>query len=104
MKGNLFKILSVLLLLSWSVPNASAGILGIYAGASVGTSETEGGADDTATKLYAGYRVLGPLAIEVAQVDMGQYGLTSIDGLSVDAVVYLPLGIVTVFAKAGMYN
>lgn len=109
MKLNPIKGLLTLLLLSWSVTNASAGLLGLYAGASIGKAEivdANPSQDDTATKIYAGYRFLGPLAIEVARVDMGEYysGVIAVDGLAVDAVAYLPLGIATLFAKAGMFN
>jgi len=89
--------------------NASAGLLGIYAGVGIGQSEitdlnpTD---DDTGTKIYAGYRILGPLAIEVASVDMGKFysDAISIDGISLDAVGYVPLGVVNVFAKAGLFS
>ena len=81
----------------------------IYAGVSAGKAEivdltpTD---DDTAAKVYAGYRILGPIAVEVAQVDLGKYysDAIAIDGTSVDAVLYLPAGLVNVFAKAGLFN
>lgn len=95
--------------LMWSATSSAASLLGIYAGASVGQAEIENTSptlDSTTYKAYAGYRILGPIAVEVAQVDMGDFGPlpTSVDGISVDAVLYLPAGLVNVFAKAGMFN
>lgn len=89
MKQNLIKGLLLPLLCGFAT-NASAGLLGVYAGASVSQAEI---LDATATKIYAGYCVLGPLAIEVAKVDLGEYysAVVTIDGLAVDAVAYLPL-------------
>ncbi len=87
---------------------ASASLLGIYAGASVGQAEildTSPTEDDTGSKVYVGYRILGPLAVELSQVDLGTHyaGIISAGGTSLDAVVYLPAGLVNVFAKAGVF-
>ena len=95
--------------LLWSSTSSASSILGIYAGASVGRAEianTSPKLDSTATKVYAGYRILGPIAIEVARVDLGEFGATpiKIDGVSADAVLYLPAGLINVFAKAGVFN
>lgn len=95
--------------LMWSATSSAASLLGIYAGASAGQAEIENTSptqDSTANKVYAGYRILGPVAIEVARVDMGEFGTlpVSIDGIAVDAVLYLPAGPVNVFAKAGVFN
>jgi len=95
--------------LMWTTTSSAASLLGIYAGASVGQAEIENTSptlDSTTNKVYAGYRILGPIAIEVARVDLGEYGTapTSIDGIAVDAVLYLPAGLVNVFAKAGMFD
>lgn len=93
--------------LMWST-TTTASLLGIYAGASAGKAEvldsnpTE---DDTGAKVYAGYRILGPLAVELSQVDLGTHysGIVSIGGTSLDAVLFLPAGPVNVFAKAGYF-
>ncbi len=95
--------------LMWSAASSASSLLGIYAGASVGRAEvanTSPKLDSTATKVYAGYRILGPLAIEVAKVNLGEFGSTpvKIDGVSADAVLYLPAGLINVFAKAGVFN
>ena len=95
--------------LTWSTASSAASLLGIYAGASVGKAEianSDPKDDSTANKAYAGYRIFGPIAIEVARVDLGEYGSlpTSIDGIAADAVLYLPAGPINLFAKAGMFN
>lgn len=95
--------------LVWSTTSSASSILGIYAGVSAGQAEIENTSptqDSTASKVYAGYRILGPIAIEVARVDLGEFGVlpTSIDGIAVDAVLYLPAGLINVFAKAGVFN
>lgn len=95
--------------LMWSATSSASSLLGIYAGASVGQAEIANSSpteDSTATKVYAGYRILGPIAIEVSRVDLGEYGTlpVSIDGTAVDAVLYLPAGLVNIFAKVGMFN
>lgn len=87
--------------------NATAGLLGIYAGIGAGPSETVDyttNVDDTGVKIYAGYRILGPLAVEFATVDMADFSGTTINGYSLDAVGYVPLGVVNVFAKAGLFS
>ena len=94
--------------LMWSAAS-SASILGIYAGVSVGQAEIENSSpteDSTASKVYAGYRILGPIAIEVARVDLGEFGTlpVSIDGTALDVVLYLPAGPINVFAKAGVFS
>lgn len=106
-QGKLAAII-LLVLLSWA-PSVFASIFGIYAGASAGRAELTDASpkeDSTSAKVYAGYRFFGPLAIEAARVDLGEYGVlpTSIDGTSVDLVLYLPAGPINVFAKAGMFN
>jgi len=88
---------------------SASSLLGIYAGASAGKAEVDNTSptlDSTASKVYAGYRVLGPIAIEVARVDLGEFGNLPIkvDGTSADIVLYLPAGPVNVFAKAGVFN
>lgn len=95
--------------LMWSATSSAASLLGIYAGASIGKAEianTSPKQDSTANKVYAGYRILGPIAVEVARVDLGEFGTDPIriDGISADAVLYLPAGLVNVFAKAGVFN
>jgi len=95
--------------LLWSTSSLASSILGVYAGLSVGKAEIENTSpalDDTATKVYVGYRILGPLAFEVARVDLGEFGSLpiAIDGIAADAVLYLPAGPINVFAKAGLFN
>ena len=93
----------------WS-PSASAlDIIGIYAGVSTGKAEIVDSSpkeDDTATKVYAGYRMFGPLSIEVAQIDFGDYsnGQAAIGGTGANLVLTLPLPFVDIFAKAGVLN
>jgi OOP family OmpA-OmpF porin len=93
---------------------------GIYIGASVGAAGVK--ADDsfagenfdydagsTGFKLIAGWRFLDWLAVEADYVDLGAgddkvQGVeieTDINGLSVSAVGFLPIGPVDLFARAG---
>src|SRR5215203_3830141 len=96
---------------------------GIYLGASVGQSsvsfdERVAGedfsfdAESTGYKAIAGWRFLDWLAVEGNYVDLGsgddkvagQQFETSVDGISVSAVGFLPIGPVDVFARVGAIN
>jgi len=93
----------------WSPTASALDIIGIYAGVSTGKAEivdSNPTQDDTATKVYAGYRMFGPLSIEVAQIDFGKYssGLAEIGGTGANLVLTLPLPIVDIFAKVGVLN
>ena len=109
MNKHLLKYIVLTILTYGSFSSAYAGLLGIYGGYSMGnstTTNTTPSQTSSISKLYAGYRVLGPLAVEMSQNTLGTYasGLIKADGTSIDAVGFLPLGIVTVFAKAGILN
>ena len=98
-----------LLLLSWSPFSAASSLLGIYAGVAVGQAEIKNSdpvLDSSTAKVYAGYRILGPIAVEVASVDLGEYGTlpTKVSGTSADVVLFLPAGPINVFAKAGVFS
>jgi OOP family OmpA-OmpF porin len=96
---------------------------GIYLGASVGQSGVEVDesfegenfsfdADSTGFKVIAGWRFLDWLAVEGNYVDLGSGDDTiagtkveaDIDGLSVSAVGFLPVGPVDLFARVGAIN
>jgi opacity protein-like surface antigen len=105
-----------------SVP-AHAADNGIYAGASLGQSgvnfdqRIEGtnlhyAADATGFKLIAGWRALDWLALEGNYVDLGSGSdriagekvKTDINGTTLSALGFLPLGPVDVFARIGAVN
>jgi OOP family OmpA-OmpF porin len=96
---------------------------GIYLGASVGQSSTEydqsfAGEDfsfdasSTGFKAIAGWRFLDWLAVEGNYVDLGSGDdnvlgeriETDIDGVSLSAVGFLPVGPVDLFARVGAIN
>jgi Outer membrane protein beta-barrel domain len=96
---------------------------GIYLGASVGQSSTEYDqsfegenfsfdASSTGFKAIAGWRFLDWVAVEANYVDLGSgddnvFGEkieTDINGVSLSAVGFLPVGPVDVFARVGAIN
>lgn len=103
--------------------NSQAADNGIYLGASVGQSSTEydqslAGEDfsfdasATGFKAIAGWRFLDWLAVEGNYVDLGSGDdnvlgeriETDIDGVSLSAVGFLPVGPVDLFARVGAIN
>lgn len=87
---------------------------GFYLGGSLGNATFDGTApgtsvsiddDDTAYKLYGGFRLLSFLAIEGGYVNLGEMGgatgTMELDGWDIFGVANLPLGPVNVFAKLG---
>jgi hypothetical protein len=110
-------------LLFAATPVAFAADNGIYLGGSVGQSGVEidesfegenfsFDTDSTAFKVIAGWRFLDWLAVEGNYVDLGSGDDTvadtkiesDIDGLSVSAVGFLPVGPVDLFARVGAIN
>ena len=94
---------------AWSPTASAADIIGIYAGVSTGKAEileTTPVEDDTATKIYAGYKAFGPLGIEIAQIDLGEHysNALSINSTAVDLVAFLPLPLIDLFAKVGVHS
>lgn len=96
-----------------SLPAAGADN-GIYLGASVGQSglqvdDFNYDADATGYKLIAGWRFLDWLAVEGNYVDFGSGDdtvagsriETEVDGVSLSAVGFLPIGPVDLFARVG---
>jgi hypothetical protein len=93
---------------------------GIYLGGSVGQSGvhddgvegTSFDANATAYKLIAGWRILDWLAVEGDYIDFGSGNdkidgakvETDINGVSLSAIGFLPLGPVDVFARVGAIN
>jgi OOP family OmpA-OmpF porin len=96
---------------------------GIYIGASVGQSgvkfddtiedvNLDYDADATAYKVIAGWRFLDWLSVEANYVDLGSGDdtvlgeklETEIDGITLSAVGFLPVGPVDLFARVGMIN
>ena len=92
---------------------------GIYLGASVGQSSVEfddniGGqnlnfdASATGFKAIAGWRFIDWLAVEANYVDLGSgddNGIeTDVNGVSLSAVGFLPVGPVDLFARAGIID
>ena len=111
------------LVLGMSTGPALAADNGFYLGASVGQSgvsfdETIAGenlsfdADATGFKAIAGWRFLDWLAVEGNYVDLGSGDdkvageriETDVDGISLSAVGFLPLGPVDLFARVGAIN
>lgn len=103
---------------------AGAADNGIYLGASVGQSgvdfeqslgegnRVDFSADSTGFKAIAGWRFIDWLAVEANYVDLGSGDdriagekiETDVDGLSLSAVGFLPIGPVDVFARAGVID
>jgi hypothetical protein len=92
---------------------------GIYLGGSIGQSGVHADveaanydADATAYKLIAGWRILDWLAVEGDYIDFGsgsdKFGgekvQTDINGVTLSAIGFLPLGPVDVFARVGAVN
>jgi hypothetical protein len=90
---------------------------GIYLGGSVGLSSVQDDsinydADSVGFKLIGGWRFLDWLAVEGNYVDFGSgddkvFGErieTQVDGVSLSAVGFLPVGPVDLFARAGAIN
>ena len=87
---------------------------GIYLGASIGASgveddELDFDGDATGYKVIAGWRFLDWLAVEGNYVDFGSTDDTvlgerieaDVDGLSLSAVVFVPVGPVDLFGRVG---
>ena len=103
---------------AWSADN------GFYLGASVGQSKVEAGdsvpdigdvefdADATGYKVILGWRPLDWLAVEGNYVDLGSGDddvlgekiESSIDGIALSAVGFLPVGPVDLFARVGVID
>jgi len=103
-------------LLLFGLP-AGAADNGIYLGGSVGLSSIQDDginydADATGFKLIAGWRFLDWLSVEGNYVDfgtgddrvLGERIEASVDGVSLSAVGFLPIGPVDLFARAGAIN
>jgi OOP family OmpA-OmpF porin len=101
-------------LLAAMVMTPASAETGFYFGGSLGNATFDGTApgtnvsiddDDTAYKLYGGFRVLSFLAVEGGYVNFGELGgatgTVELDGWDAFGVVNLPLGPVNVFAKLG---
>ena len=99
--------------------SARAADNGIYLGGSTGQSgvhaDVQGASYDagaTAYKLIAGWRILDWLAVEGDYVDFGSGSdkiggekvETDINGVTLSAIGFLPLGPVDVFARVGAVN
>jgi hypothetical protein len=90
---------------------------GIYLGGSIGLSgqeidEIDYDADATGYKLIAGWRFLDWLAVEGNYIDfgsaddtiLGEKVETEVDGVSLSAVGFLPVGPVDLFARVGVID
>ena len=81
---------------------------GPYFGASIGSADDDVfNETDTGLKLFGGYNFNSNLGVEVAYVDLGEYrgGTFEQDGISVEAVGYLPIADnIDVFGKLGMFS
>ena len=97
--------------------NAQATDNGIYLGGSIGQSnlqvdEFSYDADATGYKLIAGWRFLDWLAVEGNYVDLGsgddnvlgEKVKSDVNGVSLSAVGFLPVGPVDLFARVGAIN
>ena len=104
----------VSLALAGLAPQASAADNGFYLGAGISSANTKlsldglgsGDADDTGFKVIAGWRPLDFFAVEANYIDMGgdSDSGTSIDSsaVSVSALLLAEIGIVDLYARAGM--
>ena len=106
----------ILLLASATTP-ALAADNGIYLGAGIGYSNVDVddfdfSGDATGYKVIAGWRVLDWLAVEgnyvgVGEVDdevEGEDVEADIDGFTLSALVFMPVGPVDLFARAGLFS
>lgn len=114
MKSAAFAALATLALAAFG-PQAMAADNGFYLGAGISQANTElsfdgdsGDTDDTGYKVIAGWRPLDFLAVEANYNDMGgdSEAGTSIDSssVSVSALLLAEIGIVDLYARAGMAN
>src|SRR5688572_3011431 len=97
-------------------PQAMAADNGFYLGAGISQANTElslsglgsDDVDDTGFKIIAGWRPLDFLAVEANYMDLGgdSEAGTSIDSsaISVSALLLAEIGIVDLYARAGMVN
>jgi OOP family OmpA-OmpF porin len=83
---------------------------GWYIGGGLGDADVDrsGFDDDTAFKLFGGYKSGGPLAVEAAYVDLGEFdgrgAEFDVDGFQLAALGHLPLGEkFSLFGKGGVY-
>ncbi|MCU0977195.1 MAG: outer membrane beta-barrel protein [Steroidobacteraceae bacterium] len=107
----------LLVALALAASPAIAADNGIYLGAGVGASgieddEVDFDADATGYKVIAGWRFLDWLAVEGNYVDFGSADDTVLDerieaeadGLSLSALVFLPIGPVDLFGRVGVVD
>jgi hypothetical protein len=101
-----------------ATPPGHAADNGIYLGAAIGQSNVEledefdFDADATGYKVIVGWRPLDWLAVEGNYVDLGsgdddvlgERVESDIDGLSLSAIGFLPVGPVDAFARVGVIN
>ena len=105
---------ALLAALALAASPAMAADNGIYLGASIGASgveddELDFDGDATGYKVIAGWRFLDWLAVEGNYVDFGSADDTvlgerveaDVDGLSLSAVLFVPLGPVDLFGRVG---
>lgn len=93
-----------------AIPPASAIEIGWYVGAGLGDSDVDraGFDDDSGLKFFAGYNANGRFAVEVAQIDLGEFDRGSVefevDGFQFAAIGHLTIGErSSVFGKGGLY-
>jgi hypothetical protein len=102
----------------WSGPTRALDLIGVYAGGAFGQAQVKAGVptfgsfkkDHSAYQLMLGVRPIAPFGFEVDYLDFGHPNTTvggwptdlTMKGESAFAVLYLPLPILDLYAKAGM--
>ena len=102
----------------WSAPGRAVDLIGFYAGGAFGQAQVEAGTpsfgsfkkDHSAYQLMVGLRPIAPFGIELEYLDFGHPSATvggwptdlKMKGTAAFAVMYLPLPVLDVYAKAGI--
>ncbi|HKC15445.1 MAG TPA: outer membrane beta-barrel protein [Steroidobacteraceae bacterium] len=101
-----------------SLPGRAADLVGLYAGGAFGQAQVEAGTpsfgsfknDHSAYQLMVGLRPLAPFGVELAYLDFGHPSARvggwptdlKMAGTAAFAVMYLPLPVLDLYAKAGL--
>jgi hypothetical protein len=111
-------VVAVMLTGLWSLPARAADLVGFYAGGAFGQAQVEAGTpsfgsfkkDHSAYQLMVGLRPIAPFGVELEYLDFGHPSATvggwptdlKMKGTAAFAVMYLPLPVLDLYAKAGL--